>query len=201
MLFEIGKRIERRLLVARPAEHAGEIARLAAQSPRLLPDRGIAQAQQRTPALHRAAEIVNGLGVRSRRVFDCGARLGEDVAGTPAPRPPPRSVAGPVRPASGQYTGGAGGGRKRRRRPFQALSRLLHKLPRVRSRASRFSDDFDAGWSSPVARQAHNLKVVGSNPTPATKINPTDSIGWWGFTKWPLSPKPVLATNWQPLAT
>jgi hypothetical protein len=30
----------------------------------------------------------------------------------------------------------------------------------------------DAGWSSPVARQAHNLKVVGSNPTPATKINP-----------------------------
>ena len=27
-----------------------------------------------------------------------------------------------------------------------------------------------AGWSSPVARQAHNLKVVGSNPTPATKI-------------------------------
>ncbi len=25
-----------------------------------------------------------------------------------------------------------------------------------------------AGWSSLVARQAHNLKVVGSNPTPAT---------------------------------
>ena len=29
----------------------------------------------------------------------------------------------------------------------------------------------DAGWSSPVARQAHNLKVVGSNPTPATSIS------------------------------
>jgi hypothetical protein len=29
----------------------------------------------------------------------------------------------------------------------------------------------DAGWSSPVARQAHNLKVAGSNPAPATKIN------------------------------
>ena len=27
---------------------------------------------------------------------------------------------------------------------------------------------FDAGWSSPVARQAHNLKVTGSNPVPAT---------------------------------
>jgi hypothetical protein len=25
-----------------------------------------------------------------------------------------------------------------------------------------------AGWSSPVARQAHNLKVTGSNPVPAT---------------------------------
>jgi hypothetical protein len=30
----------------------------------------------------------------------------------------------------------------------------------------------DAGWSSPVARQAHNLKVVGSNPTPATRPHP-----------------------------
>ena len=28
-----------------------------------------------------------------------------------------------------------------------------------------------AGWSSPVARQAHNLKVTGSNPVPATKLN------------------------------
>src|SRR5262249_17026994 len=26
----------------------------------------------------------------------------------------------------------------------------------------------NAGWSSPVARQAHNLKVTGSNPVPAT---------------------------------
>ena len=25
----------------------------------------------------------------------------------------------------------------------------------------------DAGWSSPVARRAHNPKVVGSSPTPA----------------------------------
>jgi hypothetical protein len=30
--------------------------------------------------------------------------------------------------------------------------------------------DGDAGWSSPVARQAHNLKVAGSNPAPATKL-------------------------------
>ena len=36
--------------------------------------------------------------------------------------------------------------------------------------ADTVSNVFGAGWSSPVARQAHNLKVVGSNPTPATKI-------------------------------
>ena len=29
----------------------------------------------------------------------------------------------------------------------------------------------DAGWSSPVARQAHNLKVTGSNPVPATNLS------------------------------
>ena len=29
-----------------------------------------------------------------------------------------------------------------------------------------------AGWSSPVARQAHNLKVIGSNPIPATTSSP-----------------------------
>ena len=34
--------------------------------------------------------------------------------------------------------------------------------PIILSRANNFV----AGWSSPVARQAHNLKVVGSNPTP-----------------------------------
>ena len=29
-----------------------------------------------------------------------------------------------------------------------------------------------AGWSSPVAHQAHNLKVAGSNPAPATNNIP-----------------------------
>ena len=30
--------------------------------------------------------------------------------------------------------------------------------------------ELGAGWSSPVARQAHNLKVAGSNPAPATNF-------------------------------
>src|SRR5258707_9789174 len=44
-----------------------------------------------------------------------------------------------------------------------------------------------AGWSSPVARQAHNLKVVGSNPAPATNSKSRSRKGtafcclllWW----------------------
>ena len=31
------------------------------------------------------------------------------------------------------------------------------------------SENSGAGWSSLVARRAHNPKVVGSNPAPATK--------------------------------
>ena len=33
----------------------------------------------------------------------------------------------------------------------------------------RIGTSNDAGWSSPVAREAHNLEVVGSNPAPATQ--------------------------------
>jgi hypothetical protein len=44
--------------------------------------------------------------------------------------------------------------------------------------------DGDAGWSSPVARQAHNLKVEGSNPSPATNrdsIIPPKKRPWRNF--------------------
>jgi hypothetical protein len=37
---------------------------------------------------------------------------------------------------------------------------------------SHFEVHIDAGWSSLVARRAHNPKVVGSNPAPATNCNP-----------------------------
>jgi hypothetical protein len=39
----------------------------------------------------------------------------------------------------------------------------------------------DAGWSSPVARRAHNPKVVGSNPTPATTKSSIKSGGYGGI--------------------
>ncbi len=34
----------------------------------------------------------------------------------------------------------------------------------------------DAGWSSLVAREAHNLEVAGSNPAPATIFEEIEGI-------------------------
>ena len=48
------------------------------------------------------------------------------------------------------------------------LPRRNHTHP-IRQCSLRAADNTQiAGWSSPVARQAHNLKVRGSNPLPAT---------------------------------
>ena len=46
----------------------------------------------------------------------------------------------------------------------------MHRIAARRHRkTSTHPARLAAGWSSPVARQAHNLKVTGSNPVPATK--------------------------------
>ena len=55
-----------------------------------------------------------------------------------------------------------------------ALWRLLYLTVAFRSRVIpdsllRTSGTYSAGWSSLVARRAHNPEVVGSNPAPATK--------------------------------
>ena len=42
------------------------------------------------------------------------------------------------------------------------------RRPSQDGRRSRLNKTIDAGWSSPVARQAHNLKAAGSNPASAT---------------------------------
>ena len=63
---------------------------------------------------------------------------------------------------TGKFEGQPGKARKRRAKGL-ALRVLLNIL------VLHFGI---AGWSSPVARQAHNLKVVGSNPTPATNYRP-----------------------------
>lgn len=46
-----------------------------------------------------------------------------------------------------------------------SASRTLARCSRFSARSSA---NFLSGWSSPVAHQAHNLKVTGSNPVPAT---------------------------------
>src|SRR5690349_10327255 len=52
--------------------------------------------------------------------------------------------------------------------PFAMLKMPLSRLSRSGVFVWRRWPPGDAGWSSPVARQAHNLKVAGSNPAPAT---------------------------------
>ena len=39
----------------------------------------------------------------------------------------------------------------------------------------------DAGWSSLVARRAHNPKAVGSNPAPATKFKASNNSMLFSF--------------------
>src|SRR6516225_11921476 len=67
--------------------------------------------------------------------------------------------------------------RRKSRSPPGPPNPQLSQHPRVR--CGRERGLIVAGWSSPVARQAHNLKVVGSNPTPATiEVNPIFCDNW-----------------------
>src|SRR5690606_23126524 len=52
----------------------------------------------------------------------------------------------------------------------------------------------DAGWSSLVARRAHNPKVVGSNPAPATKYERPLRNEWPFLLLCPPSSNPLFAT-------
>src|SRR5665213_3779498 len=139
----------------------------------MLAERAGKQAQQRAPALERLAHLVHGLGIAQfgvgngpAGVGDNGARSsGESVAKTVTfPDCPRHSRFLPRFHDRFMKSGHL--------RPSHRRFPLLHS-PR-NARALTRASHFDAGWSSPVARQAHNLKVVGSNPTPATNfIYPT----------------------------
>ena len=63
--------------------------------------------------------------------------------------------------------------------PFFATSfprQPTHQSSFVSGSRAPARNAFGAGWSSPVARQAHNLKVAGSNPAPATNIKKSRSF-------------------------
>ena len=59
-------------------------------------------------------------------------------------------------------------GRENPQRPWYCVSRRGRVGRRQVFQSTLFLRRTGAGWSSPVARQAHNLKVTGSNPVPAT---------------------------------
>ena len=85
-----------------------------------------------------------------------------DRSGTRDPdRKPPSATKNPIpKPTSHRHT-----------RPFSSPKpqQRHRETPGRPAPAGRLRHP-TAGWSSPVARQAHNLKVAGSNPAPATKL-------------------------------
>ena len=54
-------------------------------------------------------------------------------------------------------------------------------ITRVAALKTEYGIPHIAGWSSLVARRAHNPKVVGSNPAPATKIKSLTCENGQGF--------------------
>ena len=98
-----------------------------------------------------------------------GARASVDSGGCQRPVDP-----GLAKPCS--HTG--------RARPGYLISmreRIFARNPDRLRRGRRPEPGHGAGWSSLVARQAHNLKVVGSNPTPATTQPPENIDVFRGF--------------------
>jgi hypothetical protein len=55
--------------------------------------------------------------------------------------------------------------------PGMVLTAVLARNDLAEAPGTRKVAFTDAGWSSSVARWAHNPEVVGSNPTPATRQN------------------------------
>ena len=55
-------------------------------------------------------------------------------------------------------------------KPSEKKKRILQENIKRVKKLNKLKIEFEyiAGWSSLVARQAHNLKVGGSNPSPAT---------------------------------
>ena len=82
--------------------------------------------------------------------------------------PPPNAHSAPIAPARSRRGSHSYPAREQAR--ISNDINLLQKGLRLGHAPHTSALHLDAGWSSPVARQAHNLKVVGSNPAPATKL-------------------------------
>ena len=62
-------------------------------------------------------------------------------------------------------------------KPFYHMQRIKGEAAFIKLLVECCSS-IDAGWSSLVARRAHNPKVVGSNPAPATITNIVNSSSY-----------------------
>ena len=157
-----------RVRVKRP----GELPRRLAQRTSLVADRRLQQAKQCAPALHCLAKFVNpfrvgaALDLQARRVLRRKCR-------EPPRRAQHRWGLGDVGWVWAAY--GYFAYRKTavmlKDQPFPpAVSVATYRLPvATGGRKSRFG----AGWSSPVARQAHNLRVTGSKSCPRNQLSRT----------------------------
>lgn len=83
-----------------------------------------------------------------------------------------------------QWYFGLSRGRVGRRQAFLEQKRQTKKNAKhitIQNPPKPTTQQISAGWSSPVARQAHNLKVTGSNPVPATKPQSPAHRGAFGL--------------------
>ena len=115
-----------------------------------------------------------------RFLFACRAAARQAVlrrpggsCGGPKPDPIPNSA---VKPFSANGTKSQGLGESVAARPANHSNTRDLFSSLMSAKATRTI----AGWSSPVARQAHNLKVIGSNPIPATIVNCAPAVSLRG---------------------
>ena len=145
---------------------------LASHAPKSFTTCTAAQAETqnrgRTPAPVRDLRPLRCLGRGLAAAPGLLARPGDHSVRAP-PDPIPNSA---VKPHSAQGTALLRVGERVVARSGEKSSLIptTTRFPKPAAPAAGFDPHRHAGWSSPVARQAHNLKVVGSNPTPATKI-------------------------------
>jgi hypothetical protein len=99
---------------------------------------------------HRSSKVENDFWVDARKIFSL--RFFVDAC----PVPKLSTLLGDMHKARQRELGPQS-------RPFHLAGQTKGKIKLTK---------VDAGWSSPVARQAHNLKVTGSNPVPATNTFP-----------------------------
>ena len=64
------------------------------------------------------------------------------------------------------------------------MSRASRPIAAIGRVGFRSQTTYIAGWSSPVAREAHNLEVAGSNPVPAIRTKALFHVGEGLFRFW-----------------